>query len=245
MKTLLILLLFSMPALLPAQVHPLGRKVMEHLHINDDSCLTQFISVTALPHKPEQALVIIPVYADRFDEGGYERYTLDGHIAIADTLSGRIWYYLHEKARDNGWASLDPEALSGIYPDMASYELAPGQHAFGIRIHFSGASKANPGSYTLLSLYLPQNGTLKKVLDRLPCHTYLGEWDTRCAGKFSTSDIRIQIAGKQSEGYCHLILKQENSITKTIPGTNGDCTEKTKISGRKKRVMRYRQGSYR
>lgn len=226
-----------------AGIPPLALKVMERLKLHPDSCRTDLICVKALPHKPGQAVVVIPSYASRFEEGGYEYYTLDGHIAVADTLNGRIWYYLQQRSSENGWESVNPEKLYGLSIDTAPYILASGVRAFGIRAEFHGPSQLNPHGYTLFSLYLPQNATLKPLLNQLQTGLYSGERGLHCAALINRTQVSLIMSGEKHEGFFDIILSREISES-TYYLLNGECEEK-KVSRCEKQVLRYSEGLYR
>lgn len=225
-----------------AEIPPLALKVMERLKLHPDSCHTDLICIKALPHRPGQAVVVIPAYASRFEEEGYMYYALDGHIAVADTQSGRIWYYLHQKASENGWESMNPEKLYGLYIDTAPYILAPGVRAFGIRAEFHGPSQMNPHGYTLFSLYLPQNATLKPLLNQLQTSLYSGERGQHCAALINRTQVSLIMSEEKHEGFFDIILNREISES-TYYLLNGECEVK-KESRHEKQVLRYQNGIY-
>jgi hypothetical protein len=83
----------------------------------------------------------------------------------------------------------------------------------GIRSSWRGSSQPNPYRSKSLSLYVLRGSDLINVLGGLTVYEYSGEWDTRCAGDFTTREMAI-VAVPSVTSFADLLVKEK--VTKTV-----------------------------
>lgn len=132
---------------------------------------------------------------------------------------------------------------AGIKIDTANYRLNRNALAFGIRTSWRGSSQPNPYSLETLRLYIARDNSLVSVLSGLNMHEYSGEWDTRCAGEFTTREMTM-IMMQSARPYADLLIKEK--ITKVLSQEVAegckDVLQKTEV---KKHILKYERGHYR
>lgn len=132
---------------------------------------------------------------------------------------------------------------NGIKIDTANYRLNRDTLAFGIRTSWRGSSRANPYSSESLRLYITHDKSLVSVLSGLNVHEYSGEWDTRCAGEFTTRDM-IMIMMQSGRGpYADLLIKEKTTKVLSREAAEG-CKDVLQKTEEKKYVLKYERGRY-
>ena len=123
----------------------------------------------------------------------------------------------------------DAVHIDDIRIDTARYALAPEARAFGVRVRYSGSSRANPYANETLSLYVPQGEHLRKVLSGLELSLDRGEWDTRCVGSSEQMRGSLSTAPTRSNGYADLQLHRAVSAGHSAL-IDGECVEQPQTS---------------
>ncbi|VVO36397.1 hypothetical protein [Pseudomonas fluorescens] len=131
---------------------------------------------------------------------------------------------------------------TGIEIDTASYRLNRDTLAFGIRTSWRGSSQPNPYSSESLRLYIAHDKSLVSVLSGLNVHEYSGEWDTRCAGEFTTRDM-IMIMMQSGRPYADLLIKEKTTKVLSREAAEG-CKDVLQKTEEKKYVLKYERGRY-
>ena len=146
------------------------------------------------------------------------------------------------RVRELGVLTGDAIYNSGIVIDTAKYRLDEASLAFGIRISWNGASRANPYSSESLRLYISKGSELVTPLSGLTTYEYSGEWDTRCVGSFVTRKMTLVIRPRAGS-YADLLVKEkvEGAI---LRGTESDCKDAVTERVLTTVVLRYEQDSY-
>jgi hypothetical protein len=134
------------------------------------------------------------------------------------TKTGAVLCSLSEKERYTS----DAIRLTGFEIDTAPYKVAANVRAIGIRARFTGSSRPNPFGEETLSLYIHQGKTFLKVLHDFVTYQSTGEWDTNCAGNFSTDKSVLIILPETTNGYHNIQVNTKTTETENIP-KNGDC----------------------
>lgn len=195
--------------------------VLDQLQIPLKDVNRELYTEKQLPDAPEKTVMVIPVYIDHSEEDTeYNHFSLDAYILIVDHATGKIEYTFKEK---NAWQS-DAVRLNEITIDTAPYLLSGNSRGFGIRVMYYGSSKPNPYSATDFSLFITENGKLKRILKDYPAQSFSGEWDTNCAGAFEESEATFIIENSQTNGLYDIKVKEK--ITRTAAtSVQGECEE--------------------
>lgn len=167
-----------------------------------------------MPSDPGKSIVALAYLSkDSADFGGSEEmgeYDLD--ILIQDSTSGKQLSRLHLPRLIES----DAIRFSGLSIDTGLYQLAPALRAFGIRVVHTGSSHANPYGVSHLSLFVQKGRQIHRVLESLLISKDSGEWDTSCAGNFTSQSGSIRIAPGNNQGMADLLLttNQINTIAR-------------------------------
>jgi len=148
--------------------------------------------------------------------------TYDLEMLVADSAQPRIL----QRYRQDGALVSDAIRVGALTLDTARYRLNENTTAFGLRIEYLGSSRANPYSGVVLNLYASQEGKLRPVLRGLEVSLSRGEWDTNCAGEFSTVRRTVAVDAKRDHGYAGLLVNSAQEDSRAAP-QGRDCSEKT------------------
>jgi hypothetical protein len=119
--------------------------------------------------------------------------------------------------------------------------------AFGVKVDFRGSSQSNPNSYTILSLFIKNGDSLKKILDKLVVYEYSGEVNVNpnsCNANINTEKNELTVLESKSNGYYNIQLK--NIISNTIFEVNseGECEGVEKSRVEKTSILKYNTTEY-
>jgi hypothetical protein len=137
----------------------------------------------------------------------------------------------------------DAVHIEDIRIDTARYPLAADARAFGVRVRYSGTSRANPYANETLMLYVPQGERLRKVLNGLEMSMDRGEWDSNCIGTFEQMRGTLSVAITRSNGFADLMLRR--TVTDSHASfVDGDCVEQPQAPSLESVLLRYDGTSY-
>jgi hypothetical protein len=197
-------------------------KVLKELKLNANEIHMQLTSDKVLPFSTDKTFFVIPKYkTNEKDDYDHYFYEFDAYLIIADNVNGKI---LNTFFEPNAWTS-DAINIEGIDIDTGLYNLNKKTRAIGIRVNYSGSSRPNPYSQTDLSLFIPENNKLNRILKDFPISEFYGEWDLNCSGELTTTNSLIHIDSLKNNGFYNLIIKTKTEKTIKTP-INNDCIEK-------------------
>lgn len=203
-------------------------KVLAELQLKENEVHIDLLVDKVLPYSKGKTVIVIPKYRsieESYD--GHYLYEFDALIVVVENKSGKILNKFYES---NAWYS-DAITLESIEIDTGLYLLNEQTRAFGIRINLQASSRVSPYSLTKLSLFIPEDNQLKRVLKNYPVKTYTGEWDMNCRGEFETTTSYIDIGKTKSNGLYNLIIKTKTNIIQNIPTEDdSDCMEESRNS---------------
>lgn len=186
------------------------------------------------PADESKTIVVLPL---PHNSGENDTYDLD--VLFVDSQSGEIMSCSWQPS------ALESDAirLTGFTIDTGRYRLNPQTRAFGVRIAYTGSSRANPYSDESLNLYVVQGDKLNKVLDQLSIGYSGGEWDTICNGSFSSSQRTLALDNKITNGYTDLVITEKTS-TQIARWVNDDCVESEGKESGKTFRLKYNGNEY-
>ena len=120
----------------------------------------------------------------------------------------------------------DAVRIDDIRIDSGRYPLAPEVRAFGVRVRYSGTSRALPYASETLMLYAQQGDRLRRVLGGLEVAMERGEWDPGCHATFEQMRGALSLAPERSHGFADLLLRRTR-ITSRASFVDGDCIEQS------------------
>lgn len=207
-------------------------KVLKELKLNANEIHMELVSDKILPFSTDKTFFVISEYKTK-EKDDYENYfyEFNAYLIIVDNVNGKI---LNSYFEPNAWTS-DAINIIGINIDTGLYNLNEKTRAIGIRVNYSGSSRPNPYNQTDLSLFIPENNKLKKVLESFPISEFYGEWDTNCSGEFTETNSHIDIDKTKNNNFYNLIIKTKTEHTQNIP-TKDDCIEKVKTQLHSKKL---------
>lgn len=211
------------------------QRVMRQVGLNEQSVKMDLVALKKLPHKPNQTVVVLPkiIFEDEM------MLTLDALILVVDSETGVVIQQYKKENLIYG----DAVYISSISIDTAPYLLTNDIRAFGIRVGYTGSSRANPYSEEHISLFVQEKSDLKSVLREVRVAQFNGEWDTNCAGEFHDQKSIISFETETSNGYFNLVVKTKSTTTENIPN-GADCDEKTVEKQEHKTVFYFNGKSY-
>lgn len=212
-------------------------KVLHNLSLKSDSIDSEF-SVTK-PHPENKSATIVLLALPQGDDEDFQMY--DTYLVIADTQTGTILYSLFEKERYTS----DAVRLTGIQIDTAPYRLATNVRAIGIRATSTGSSRPNPFGEETLSLYIQQGKTFTKVLHDFVTYQSTGEWDTNCAGNFSSSKSVLVILPEKTNGYSTIQVNTKTTDTENISKGDDCLSSDTETKSSHKLIFNIKENQYR
>lgn len=163
------------------------------------------------PASPDKTLLAVPLQHEAAT--GLDVDTADLEVLVVDSVRPRIL----QRYRENGALSSDAVRISSLSLDTARYKLDERTTAFGLRIGYSGSSRANPYGSTVLNLYAADAaGQLRPVLSKLEVEKERGEWDTNCAGEFETVRRTVAIDPKRDHGYAGLRINSTSEHRRNV-----------------------------
>ena len=112
--------------------------------------------------------------------------------------------------------------------DTAKYKLNKSTVAFGLRVITDLKTRSQRGRNEAISLYVYENGTIKKLLDNFSVSGDSGElFDGFCTGNFGRHEDVIIVNEKQvSNGLYSLIVKSNYESFIVYNKKNNDCIER-------------------
>ncbi|WP_157475956.1 hypothetical protein [Lysobacter sp. Root690] len=170
------------------------------------------------PASPDKTLLAVKLQHAIDADQAVDEADLD--LVVADSARDRIV----QRHRQDGLLSSDAIRVSSFAFDTARYRLDDKTTAFGLRIHRSGSSRANPYGDETLRLYVIDGSGLRPVLRNLVMMRNQGEWDTRCAGEFTDTRRTISVDAKRDNGYAGLLLNTVASTSRSV-AKGEDCDE--------------------
>ena len=214
---------------------PVAKKILKELKIPESKIAFEFYSEKVMPGSPEKSIYVLPKYSGDITEDSFE---LDANIIVADNKTGVIL----AKYQEANAYSYDAVRLESFNIDTGLFFLNKETRAFGIRVNYSGSSRPNPYSRTDLYLFVEKRGRLQKVLNNYEINSYIGEWDTNCAGEFEGSDSKISFETAKTNQYKNMKVKFD--VTKTINHlTDDDCIRKD-VHSSKTEILKFNGKEY-
>lgn len=215
----------------------LAEKVLKELNLKAEDCHQELITEKQLPYAPGMSIMVIPKFASRNDV----YFSLDNYVLLVDNKTGKIQSRYYESHATNGLES-DELKLEQISIDTAPYLVKEGTKAFGIRVSFSGNSRANPYDYEMVSLYIQEAKRLKSILKNFIIKQYSGHWDTKCAGEFKVVNNTFVLSGTKTNGFYDMNVRTRIIHTKNVV-SHGDCIEKKQVTAEQK-TMKFSKDHY-
>jgi len=186
------------------------------------------------PTDPSRALAAL-VFIEKNDGDDEITYGLE----VLSTDTGNIESHVYESAA----IFSDAVKFYGLDLDTARYQVAAATRAFGVRVSYSGSSRVNPYSSTLLNLYIYDGPTLRKVLGGLEVDKSTGEWDGNCEGNFSKTKSSVAIGKALNKGYASLeVTEKTTDFHSTAKGN--ECIHKDDKPMLKKYALIYNGRQY-
>lgn len=209
-------------------------KVLKQLNIQPTDCYFDLVVEQIIPYSPDKSVIVIPKIIEK-DENSF---SCDFYVLIINNVSGLI---VNKFFEPNSLIS-DAVRIDKISVDFAPYNLNPATRAFGIRILNEGSSRPNPYENEEISLFIPKDSLLVRVLRSYPISSITGEWDTNCTGQFVTEKKVLIISDKTTNNYCDIIVKNKVTTTnKTL--VNNDCKDIDSVNT-KTSILKYDNNGY-
>ena len=190
-------------------------KVLKQLDLKEADVYANLYVETVSPYSDDNTIMIIPIYTGTEIDNEQQ----DAYILIVDNVSGKILNKYYEPKIQSAELPL----LINIEIDTVNYKLNENIQAFGVRLYYTMHSRVNPQITTELSLFIPQDESLQKVLNSYPVYEYIGEVNDLeiCLSWFMYFESTVTVDKKKTNGFSDLTIKD-------IIISEHDCDEETK-----------------
>lgn len=218
--------------------YTLINSVLMDLNLDWIQLKTHLITSKPSPINNNETILVLPLVKDE----GEHYFELIPHLVIVNNQTAQILQHYKATQPEDILVS-DALGLERMSIDEEVYQLSKTTKAFGVRVDYVGSSRANPFANQILSLFVPSNNTLKKVLDNFEIITDRGIWDTMCNGEFFTSKKELIISEDHTNGLFDINVIERITETTAFEDQNGDCDENTSNSI-KKQLLTYKGDVY-
>lgn len=203
------------------------KMVSESLQI--DQSTIHFYDIKTYTENSNEVFLVL---AEEEVTADIDRTHFTSHLIIANSISGKVKYRLSESSDKNGWIS-DAIFLDEIRIDTIQHQLSDDQKGFGVIAKFRNNSQVNPYTQEVLSLFIKENTTLKKVVDSYVVFESNGEVNANvdsCEAHFKITENQLSTVKNKSMHYYDLLIKSTTTERTFGKDKNGDCnpTEITK-----------------
>lgn len=186
-----------------------------------------------LPYDTHKLVMVFPLR-----KGDDQEATFDLYVVVYDLSQKRIaqWY----KGTDE--YTSDAIRLESLSIDTAKFILAEKVRAFGIRASYEGSSRVNPYYEETFSMFLPQEKSLKKILNQYVLVASNGETAyNNCEGSWSEENRSLFIMDdKKTNGYFNI----KDKITFKRTEADKECEDKVVKKTTKIVLLKYNGKEY-
>jgi hypothetical protein len=212
-------------------------KALRELNIKPADCYSELVVEKIIPYLPDKSVLVIPKIIEKREDS----FSFDSYILIIDNHSGKIISKFYER---EAWFS-GAAILTSISIDFAPYILSSNTRAFGIRLSYRGDSHVSPFSDQEISLFIPKDSSLVRVLKDYPIYTFHENPDfDGCINYSSTTENKvIIITDSLTNNFYDILIKNKITSTRMVL-INNDCKDKDSIFV-KKDVLRFDNNVYR
>lgn len=212
-------------------------EALKQLGITYEDCYQEFLIEQKIPSNRDQTILIIPKINILEEDDNY--FSLDSYILIVDSNTGIIKNKFFESRR---WES-DALFLDKISIDVPLYQVAKDQTAFGVRVRHRTQSQPNPYAEETISLFLPTQDKLEKILDNFITQEYSGEWNMICEGKSTNSKKVLIMSTHPINGFFDIKIDHTIIERTTFKKGEKDCEEKEEVK-KFKELLVYTNNAY-
>ena len=187
-----------------------------------------YLIVEELSQITLETLVIIPEIVEEQDDV----LALNTHIVLVHPITGSITHTLFETYKSNGWFS-DAVGIEEITIDPLVYRVSRTTKAFGVLIKYRTSSQPNPYAQEVISLYVKENDSLKKIVENYTMYESVGAVNINpgaCAGEFTIEKNKLSIVSSETNNYFDIQVTTSNIQRILIEDENGECQTQETIT---------------
>lgn len=211
--------------------------VIQLLQINSENVDRELSIEKPMRYLPEMMAFAV------LEKVGESDYSEEGHYKYKCHV---VLYNASDKVITNKYVieNLESDAirLSKVNFDFAPYMVQTNKRAFGIRISYSGPSRANQFEEEKITLFVQEKDKLVPVLKDFTSYLSTGDWDTNCAGEFKEKNAVFVLEPTSSNGYFDMKVnyKEVKTLNKMV---SGDC-KGTETATKSSTKLVYLNGTY-
>ncbi|MGB2578603.1 hypothetical protein AAIR98_000522 [Elusimicrobium simillimum] len=181
--------------------------ILNQLHIDSTQYSPDLTAKKTWPYTPALSILILAQIIPQEDSWEAQEHQL--YLYLIDNETGKI------AATFDGdlSAATDTMPLTGVSIDTAAYDIKKDSRAFGVRITYTGQSRANPITEETLSLFTYENGKIVRILKDLPVLETEGMYGGTCEDYFTKTVKTLIVSNKETNSYKNLTVK---AVTKKI-----------------------------
>ncbi|WP_314276347.1 hypothetical protein [Capnocytophaga sputigena] len=202
-----------------AQVY---NQVIKTLGIPKDKIDKDLYTEKVLPYDTDKKVMVFPIEKGRPEDS--DTWCYDAYIVIYSIGQQKI---IHLYKGTDEWCTSTPIEIKSITIDTALFILSEGVRAFGIRVWGSNYDiRVFPRQEEHFSLFLPENKTLRKVLNNYKLAEFTADWDMNEGHSYEEKSMFI-MDNKKTNGYFN-IKNKKTFIGKEYKGDYEDTSKSTK-----------------
>jgi len=212
--------------------------VLKQLKLKLSDCKEELFAEKALPNSKTETALVIPKLVSENEEYGY---VIDAIVVVVNNQTGKIV----QRSEGENFLEADAVMISGFTIDTAPYMLSKDVRAFGVRVNYRNASYPNPYYKTDLILYVREGNKLRSVFGYYEVSAENGERGSdECNAQRRMLEATIAIDTESSNGFFHLIIKENVSMIISKSDGAGDCEETTTETHERKTILYYNGKTY-
>ena len=207
-------------------------QVIKTLKISEEDIDEELYTEKVLPYDTNKLVMVFPLAKGDENEASFDLY-----VVVYNLLQKKIAQFY--KGIDE--YSSDAIVLEKLSIDTAKFIVNEKERAFGLRAYFRNYSRVSAFSEETFSLFLPQETSLKKILNQYSLNTSRSESYDECEASLSeNSTSMFMMDSKKTKGYFNI----KNRITLIRNTFSADCRDEKEEKSTKIVFLKYNGKEY-
>lgn len=207
-------------------------QVIKTLKISEENIDEELYTEKILPYDTNKLVMVFPLAKGDENEASFDLY-----VVVYNLLQKKIAQFY--KGVDE--YSSDAIVLEKLSIDTAKFIVNEKERAFGLRAYFRNYSRVSAFAEETFSLFLPQETSLKKILNQYSLNTSHSESYDECEASLSENNTSMfMMDSKKTKGYFNI----KNRITLIRNTFSADCRDEKEEKSTKTVFLKYNGKEY-
>ena len=208
-------------------------QVIKTLKISEENIDEELYTEKVLPYDTNKLVMVFPLAKGDENEASFDLY-----VVVYNLLQKKIAQFY--KGIDE--YSSDAIVLEKLSIDTAKFIVNEKERAFGLRAYFRNYSRVSAFAEETFSLFLPQETSLKKILNQYSIDVSRNtDYSNNCEGSSSESITSMfMMDNKKTKGYFNI----KNRITLIRNTFSADCRDEKEEKSTKIVFLKYNGKEY-